>query len=116
MKFILLQYLNKNGCNLRMKVRESNSNFISILETSQLVLKARHLEVKYVRRSAAKCFGVTKQAATNPGCPQPTNVNISTEFNGTSLPLLWFVLGQLEQRSKAMNDIISRRNNGRHSK
>lgn len=116
MKFILFQYQNKNGCNLRMKIRESNNNFISILETSQLVLKARRLEVKYVRCSAAKCFGVTKQAATNPGRLQPNSVNISTEFNGTSLPLLWFALGQLEQRSKAMNDIISCRNNGRHSK
>lgn len=71
-----------------MKNRESNHKSISVLGISLLVLKARHLEVKYVSCLAAKCFSVTKQVATNPGGLQPNNVNISTEFNGTGLLLL----------------------------
>ena len=55
-----------------------------------LVLKGRHLKVKYVCCLAAKCFSATKQVATNPGSLKPNNVNIFTEFNGLDQALFHY--------------------------
>lgn len=75
-----------------------------------LLLKATHLEVKYVSHKVEKCLTATEQIATNLGSLQPNNVVCSAEFNCTILVQLWIVPEYLEPRSRTMNNIMLCRN------